>query len=154
MAKHQIGTKHYARVPLQTTGRDAWEQQDITGVWSDNGEVRTSVVRHMDQLIVELESVVARNAMIGASDYLAEGEASLALSPDNDILLGIRIYNDGASMIAHVSMRQILFSALQELRPRLGVDPQAQAVLSQIVALGQQLARLGAPAKPKEDTAA
>lgn len=154
MTQHRIGTQHYARVPLKTTGREAWEKQDVAGVWSDAGEVRAAVVRHMDQLIAELETVVARNAMIGASDYLSEGEASLSLSTDSDLVVGIRIYNDGAAMIAHVSLRQLLFSALQELRPSLGVDPRAQAILSQIVALGQQLARLGAPAKPKEETAA
>jgi hypothetical protein len=156
MQQHKIGMRHYAKVPLKSVGREAWEKQDITGVWSDAGEVQAVVQRHLGNMIGELQDTVARNAMIGASDYLAEGEASLALSPNNDILLGIRIYNDGAQMIAHVSLRELLFAALSELRPHLGVDQKAQTLLSQLKFLGTQLASLGAPPKrqPHEDTAA
>ena len=140
--QHKIGMRHYAKIPLKSVGREAWEKQDITGVWSDAGEVQAVVQRHLGN-------------MIGASDYLAEGEASLALSPENDILLGIRIYNDGAQMIAHASLRQLLFQALSELRPHVAIDPQAQALLSQLKALGHQLANLGnAPKQKTEDTAA
>jgi hypothetical protein len=147
MTQHKIGMRHYAKIPLRTIGREAWEKQNIAGVWSDAGEVETVVQRHLGELTSELQDIVARNAMIGASDYLAEGEASLTLSPDNDILLGIRIFNDGAQMIAHVSLRELLFAALSELRSHLGVDPQAQALLSTLMALGRQLATLGAPPK-------
>ena len=153
--QHKIGMRHYAKIPLKSVGREAWEKQDITGVWSDAGEVQAVVQRHLGNMIGELQDTVARNAMIGASDYLAEGEASLALSPENDILLGIRIYNDGAQMIAHASLRQLLFQALSELRPHVAIDPQAQALLSQLKALGHQLANLGnAPKQKTEDTAA
>jgi len=160
MQQHKIGMRHYAKVPLKSIGREAWEKQPATGVWSDEGEVRATVASALDKmlppLIGELERIVERNANLGASDYLSEGEASLALSPDNEILLGIRIFNDGAQMIAHVSLRELLYAALSDLRPHLGIDPQAQTLLSQLKFLGTQLASLGAPPKrhATEDTAA
>lgn len=161
MSRHvPPGTKHYGRVRLSTTGREAWEAQDATKAWDDAGEVRATVQTHTDRLIADLEGVVAKNATLGASEYLAEGEGTLTMSPEGEILVGLRVHNDDAQFIAHVPLRPLVFSALQDMRTSLALDPRAQAVLSQLIALGRQLASLGQPPKaspqttPQQDTAA
>ena len=64
-------------------------------------------------------------------------------------MIGVKIANDEATLIAYVPLKRLLVSALGEIRPTLGVDPQAQALLSQLMTLGQQLASLGRPANPQ-----
>jgi hypothetical protein len=144
-----VGRKHYGKVPVQVSGRERWETQNHTQSWSDDGDVRKII----EPAIAALEQVVAKNAALGASEYLGSAESTLVLAPDNDILVGVRIANDEAALIAYVPLKKLLMAALSELRPTLGVDPNAQALLSQLITLGSQLASLGRPNPNSQPTA-
>lgn len=138
----KVGRRHYGTVPLTVVNKAAWEAQDASKSWSDEGEVRSVI----EQTIQQLEAIVAKNATLGASEYLAAGEASVTISNQNEILVGIKISNDEASFIAYVPLRALLISALQQARQTVGVDPQGQALVSSLIHFGTQLANLGRPA--------
>ena len=147
----KVGRKHYGKVPVHIVGKDRWDTQSHTQSWSDDGEVRKvitdAIAQAIQPVIGVLEEVVARNASLGASEYLATAESSLTVAPDGDVLIGVRIANDEAALIAYVPLKKLLISALSELRPSLGVDPQAQTMLSHLITLGNQIAQLGRPAQ-------
>lgn len=148
-ATSKVGRKHFGRVPVQVAGKDRWDTQDHAASWSDDGEVRQVLTQALGEalkpVIGALEHVVARNASLGASEYMATAESTLTLAPDGDVLIGVRVANDEASLIAYVPLKKLIVSALGDIRPTLGVDPQAQALLSHLMTLGQQLAQLGRP---------
>lgn len=137
----KVGRRHYGKVPLTLTNTEPWDDQDSTISWSDDGAVR----KIMEPVIKTLESVVAQNATLGVSEYLAAGEASLTISQQNEIVIGVRVENDEAHLIAYVPLRALLISALQQARQQIALDPGAQALVSNLVQLGTQLAQLGRP---------
>jgi hypothetical protein len=149
-ATSKVGRKHFGRVSVQVSGKERWDGQNHSASWSDDGEVAAVINQSLGDIvkpiIAALEQVVARNASLGASEYLSSAESTLTLAPDGDVLIGVKIANDEATLIAYVPLKRLLVSALCEIRPTLGVDPQAQALLSQLMTLGQQLASLGRPA--------
>lgn len=152
-----IGRKTFGRVPLAVQGRDRWEAQGPAH-WSDEGEVQKILQPFVAQMANALKDVVARNAALGASEYLAIGEVTLVPGEQGDVLIGLKIDNGEASLIAYVPFKKLIVAALEDVRPVLGVNPQAQALLSQLIGLGRQLASLGhvdqRPVPPKAAHAA
>lgn len=137
----KVGRKHYGKVPLTLNNTAAWDDQNSAASWSDDGAVR----RIIEPVIKDLEAVVAQNATLGVSEYLAAGEASITISQQNEIIVGVRVENDNAHLIAYVPLRALLISALQQARQGIALDPGAQALVSNLVQLGAQLAQLGRP---------
>lgn len=139
----KVGRKHFGKVPLTVPSKEAWEAQDGAKSWSDEGEVRQIV----ETVIPLLEAVVARNVVLGTGEYLASGEASITISQQNEIIIGLRIENDEAALVAYVPLRALLISALNQARQNVGMDAQSQALVSNLIQLGTQLAQLGRPAQ-------
>lgn len=142
----KVGRKHFGTAPLTLVGREAWDRQDATLSWSDEGEVRAV----LEKSIKELEAVVARNAALAVGEYAASGEAAVTISNQNEILVGVRLSNDEATLIAYVPLRALLISALQSARQSAGVDPNAQALVSNLIHLGVQLSKLGQSSQPTQ----
>lgn len=152
--KNGVGRKHFGRLPVQLVGKERWDAQDHASAWSDEGEVGVVLKKAFDDalapIVQALEGVVAKNASLGASEYLALSEASATLSPDGELMIGVRVANDAVAMVAYVPFTQLIKSILSEIRPSLGIDPQAQAMLSQMIAIGRGLATLGQPINPNQ----
>lgn len=142
-----VGFKWYGKRAVDVADTSQWTSHDATKTWSDGGAVRDSVTVAAQTLIADLERIVAENATASVVDYASAAEAGLR-ADGGEVLIGIRLYNDEASMIVEVPLRRLIVDALTEMRPRLGVDPQAQSALSALVALGQSLASLARANEP------
>lgn len=138
---HMVGYKWFGKRAVDVSDTRAWTQHDATKTWSDGGAVRDRVTAATTALISDLERIVAENASASVVEYASAAEAGIR-ADGGEVLIGIRLYNDEASMIVEVPLRRLIVDALTEMRPRLGVDPQAQGALSALVALGQSLASL------------
>lgn len=147
-----VGRKHYGKVAIDVLGREAWEKQDATKSWSDDGEVKKIIEESTASMVHALEAAVAQNAHLGVSEYLSIAEAAATVDEKGELLIGVRVSNDEASLIAYVPLKKLIMSVLTELRPRLGVDPQAQTILSHLVGLGRNLASLGVSQSKSQET--
>lgn len=136
-----VGFKWFGKRAVDVSDTGQWTQHDATKTWSDGGAVRDSVTVAAQTLIADLERIVAENATQSVAEYASAAEAGLR-ADGGEVIIGIRLYNDEASMIVEVPLRRLIVDALTEMKPRLGVDVQAQGALSALVALGQSLASL------------
>lgn len=147
-----IGVRYYGKMPVAVSGQKAWDKQDATRTWTDGG----AVARVLQATTAELERIVAENATTSVSDYLSTAQAGIRVTQEGEIMLGLRIENQEASMIVEVPLRRAILAALSEMRPILGLDPNAQQAVSAIVQFGGQLASIGrVPSRtPKEEVSA
>ena len=136
-----VGFKWFGKRAVDVSDTTAWTQHDATKTWSDGGAVRDSVTVAAQTLITDLERIVAENASASVAEYASAAEAGIR-ADGGEVVIGIRLYNDQAAMIVEVPLRRLIVDALTEMRPRLGVDPQAQGALSALAALGKSLASL------------
>ncbi len=139
-----IGRKWFGKGEVATSNRQAWESHDATQTWTDGGAVR----QVLDEAAGKLERIVAENTSAAVADYVSTAGAALRATESGEVLLGLRIENDKSFMIVEVPLRKLMVAALMEVRPTIGVDPQAQLVVSALVTLGRQLASLGQPEVP------
>ena len=137
-----VGFRWFGKRPVDVTDTAPWVSHDATKTWSDGGAVRGSVTAAAQTLIADLERIVAENASASVAEYASAAEAGLRADGSGEVIIGLRIFNDQASMIIEVPLRRLIVDALTEMRPKLGVDPQSQAALSSLAALGQSLASL------------
>ncbi len=135
-----IGKRFYGKQPVVIAGRQAWDEQMATRTWTDGG----AVAEVMRSATAQLERIVADNATQGVSEYLSSAEAGLRVTEQGEILVGVRVHNQEASMIVEIPIKKLVVGALSEMRPTLGLDPRAQSAVSAIIAFGGQLAALGA----------
>jgi len=139
-----IGRKWFGKGEVATSNRQPWEAHDSTQTWTDGGAVR----QVLDEAAGKLERIVAENATAAVADYVSTAGVALRATETGEVLLGLRIENDKSFMIVEVPLRKLMVTALMEVRPTIGVDPQAQLVVSALVTLGRQLASLGQPEAP------
>lgn len=143
----KVGNKYFGRVEGEVRGLREWNnQQNHEESWTDNGDVRKA----FEKIIPEMEKIVARNAHMGAAEYLARSECALRCDEAGNLFIGARIWNDEATMILDLNLRDLFFAAIQDMGKRIGVDPEAQRALSQLKALGMQLSQLGNPKPPPQ----
>lgn len=146
-----VGRRYFGKTPVTVDGREVWDRHDATKTWSDGGETAKIVAGHMTAMQTELETTVAQNAVLAVSEFASSAEAAIRADGD-DVIVGIRFYSDASALIVNVPLRQILAAALSEIRPLLGADPNAQAALSNLVAIGRQLAQIGNPSANHNST--
>lgn len=140
----RVGHRYYGKTSVAIVGRQSWEAQDGTKTWTDGGAVQKA----LQDAAQALERVVAENATLAVSDYLSTAEAGIRADKTGEVLIGLRIANEEAAMMVEVPLRRLIVAALSEMRPALGIDPQAQQTVSAIVAFGQQLSALGSVRTP------
>lgn len=138
---NKIGSKWYGKVPVGVVGRDKWDRQDASASWTDGGEVK----RIVEAIVPVLEQLVAKEALGAVSDFASTGEAAVQAGDKGEVMVGVRLISEQAAMIVAIPLRKLLIAALTEVRNGIALDPQAQALLSDLVALGRQLATLGQP---------
>ena len=144
-----IGHKWFGKRAAVVLGLDKWAAHDASKTWSDGGAVAEAVTESNKTLISQLEKIVADNATAGVSEYLSDAEIGVRADQTGEVIVGLRIANDQAVMIVEIPLRKLVVGALSEMRPTLGVDPQAQAVLSALISLGNNLSSLaGKPVPP------
>lgn len=139
-----LGRKWFGKIGVALFGRDKWEGQDASQVWSDGGAIREV----LDKASVALEKIVAENAVLAVSDFASTGVAALRATEQGELILGVRLETDHAAQILEIPLRQLFMAALTDIKPKIGLDAEAQAAVSAMVALGQQLASLGRPPAP------
>lgn len=144
-----VGVKWFGKRAVEVVGAQEWASHDPTKTWTDGGAVSEAVGSATKDLVTILERLVAENANAGVQEYLTSSEAGLRATPDGEVLIGLRIYNDQAAMIVEIPLRKLLVGALTEMRPMLGVDPQAQMALSACISFGKSLASLGTAQAPQ-----
>ena len=143
-----IGRKWFGKREASVSGATKWTAQDSSLTWTDGGAVRQAVDESNKVLISQLERIVADNATAGVSDYLSTAEVGLRAEATGEVIVGLRVSNEQADLIVEIPLRKLIVDALQEMRPRLGVDPESQAVLSALIAFGNSLVALGQRKEP------
>lgn len=143
--------KWFGQRDASVIGADKWMAQDSIKTWSDGGEVVRVVERISKVLIAELERIVSDNATAGVSDYLSAAKIGVRADQAGEVVVGLIVSNDQADMVVEIPLRKTIIAALTDMRPRLGVDPQSQALLSALIGLGQSLVSLGHPFSKSQD---
>lgn len=135
----KVGRRVFGKMPVTVSAQDiaAWGQQDVSRSWNDEGVSQALV----NTLVPALQKAMAAAAHEGAAAYISEGEVGLQAT-DKDVLVGFRIWNNEASMICSVSLRKLIADAFSQARSELGHDPQAQALVSALIQIGQELSRI------------
>jgi hypothetical protein len=140
VTQSKVGRKFFGKTPVSVPEKDrtSWDAQLHEKSWSDAGETKAA----MDKLIPVIEQIVAKNAHMGVSDYLSSGE--VAIRPEgNDVVLGLRIWNDEAMLIGEVSLRSLIASALNQARPDIAnPNGEARALVSALVGIGRELSAM------------
>jgi hypothetical protein len=133
----KVGRKFYGKttVAIPDSQRKAWDEQPSEKTWSDMGEARSAI----EPVISAIEGLIAKNATMGASEYLAAAEIAMRAS-NKDVLVGVRFSNQEAVMIGEVSLRQLFMSAIQQARLNAATDPEAQELLTSLMQIGRELA--------------
>lgn len=139
--QNKVGHKWYGKVSVDVSGREAWDRQDASQSWTDGGAVK-KILASIEPL---LEQLVASEAIGAVADFASTGEAAVRAGQAGEVIVGLRITSEQSSMIVSVPLRKLLVAALTEVRNGIALDPQAQALLADLVSLGQQLSRLGQP---------
>ena len=137
-----IGNKFYGKHSVDIVGRDTWDQHDTTRTWTDGGAVEEALKSSLSALLPQLGKIVSDNATLAVSDYISSAEAGLRSTPSGEVIIGLRLSNAEAAMIVEIPLRKLIVGALSEMRPTLGIDKEAQATLSGLVALGNALVNL------------
>jgi hypothetical protein len=144
-----LGRRWFGKLKSHVQGREAWERQDAGKVWSDGGEIKNQLESihgtlrtALDAAAKDMERIVADNAIVAVSDFASDATAALR-AEGNSIIIGIRFDTKQAAMIVEVPLDRLIIKALEEIRPTLGVDTQAQEAVSALVAFGRKLANLG-----------
>lgn len=138
---NKVGHKWFGKVPVEVAGREAWDKQDASQSWTDGGAVK-KILASIEPL---LERLVASEAIGAVADFASTGEAAVRAGQGGEVVIGLRITSEQSSMIVSVPLRKLLVAALTEVRNGIALDPQAQALLADLVSLGRQLSRLGQP---------
>lgn len=137
--RNGVGFKWFGKIAVALVGREAWERQDSSLTWTDGGAVSGILSKAQ----AEIERVVSENATLAVADYASDAKAALRTDPQTgEVIVGLLISNSEASQIVEIPLRQLISAALVELRPQLGVDAQAQAALSGLIALAKNLSAL------------
>ena len=138
----KVGNKFYGKVDVVTRGKKQWDEQDPAKAWTDGGEIRAIV----ESMIPDIEKACAKNAILGASEFSSSGQAAVrADERTGEVIIGVRVSTEDADLITEVPLKQLLITALSEMKGVIGVDPGAQTTLSQLIDLGRQLSNLGLP---------
>jgi hypothetical protein len=135
--------KTYGNTLVRVTGAKEWEAQDAAASWSDGG----AIAKILASVANDLRAVVADNAVLAVSEYAKTGEAYLRPS-GADIIIGIKFWNDKASLVQEFSLRQLISNSAKDVRLKLGIDPEAQAIVSNLAGIGNELSSLGKAPKP------
>jgi hypothetical protein len=140
VTQSKVGRKFFGKTPVSVPEKDreAWDSQAHQKSWSDEGDTKAA----MSKLTPLIEEIVAKNAHLGLSAYLSSGE--VAIRPEgNDIVLGLRIWNDEAMLIGEVSLRSLIASALNQARPDIAnPNGEARALVSALVGIGRELSAM------------
>jgi DNA-binding protein YbaB len=140
VTQSKVGRKFFGKTPVSVPEKDreAWDSQAHEKSWSDAGESKAL----MDQIIPAFEKLVAKNAHMGLSDYLSSGE--VAIRPEgNDVVVGVRIWNNEVQLIGEVSLRSLIASALNQARPDIAnPNGEARALVSALVGIGRELSAM------------
>lgn len=126
----------YGAVNITTAGRARWDAQEPSGSWSDEGEL--DLYADSKQ---RLKAILEKNVLLGVSEYLGDATAHVTVV-NGELKIAVCIENDVQRFYALIPLNALLTSAIKEIRPRLGVDAAGQSVLSQIVAIGRQIATI------------
>jgi len=126
-------------MPVTVSAQDkaSWAAQDFEKSWNDEGMSQALV----NTLVPALQRAFAETAHAGAEAYVSEGEVGLQAT-DKDVLVGFRLWNNQASMICTVSLRELIKDAFTQARSELGHDAQAQSLVSALIQIGQELSRI------------
>ena len=135
----KVGRRFFGKTAVSVSAPEkaTWAAQDYSKSWTDGGAARAIV----DSIAPAIERAIAENAHLGAAEYLSEGEVALQAT-DKDVLIGLRIWNNEAALIGTVSLRQLIADAFSQARSELGHDQQAQALVSALIQIGQELSRI------------
>lgn len=135
----KVGRRVFGKMPVTVSAQDkaSWAAQDFEKSWNDEGMSQALV----NTIVPALRRAFAETAHAGAEAYISEGEVGLQAT-DKDVLVGFRLWNNEASMICTVSLRDLIKDAFTQARSELGHDQQAQALVSALVQIGQELSRI------------
>lgn len=136
-----MSEKFTGNLPVQVHSTKAWLQHDHAQHWSDGGQIRQAV----DALVAALEGVVADETKAAVLDYASSAEMALGVSPAGELLVGVRMSNSDAHVAVSIGFRELVLNALKEIRPNLGTDPGAQALLSAMISVARALSQVLAP---------
>lgn len=128
----------YGAVNITTAGRARWDAQEPSGSWSDEGELASLGLGCVGQ---KVNDVLEKNVLLGVSEYVGDATAHVTVV-NGELKIAVCIENDVQRFYALIPLNALLTSAIKEIRPRLGVDAAGQSVLSQIVAIGRQIATI------------
>jgi hypothetical protein len=138
-------TRTYGKTKVQGSDLALWAKHDHAANWSDGGRIREI----LNSIAVELEAIVADETKAAVADYASNAEVALKVSPEGHLLVGVRTYNQDAAIISYVAFPQLVLNAINEIKPTLGTNEDAQALLSSLISTGRALANLGQPPREK-----
>lgn len=130
-----LGRKWFGKIQVALFGKDQWEAQDASQVWSDGGAIK----QLLDETTRSLEKIVAENAILSVSDFASTGSAALRAEEGGEVIVGVRLESGQAHQILEIPLRALFTASLMDARKRLGVDPEAQDVVSSLLTICQQI---------------
>jgi hypothetical protein len=150
-----LGKTWFGKIAVNIWGKEKWEKQDATQVWSDGGSVRdlldnlkADFSRAVDGTVKEIERTVAENAVTAASEFASLGQAALQAGENGEVILGVLIDSGQCQQIIEVPLRHLFKEALMQARPTLGTNPESQEIVSSVLQIAQQLVQALTP--PRE----
>jgi hypothetical protein len=129
----------WGKLAAKVSGLKDWREHDASQTWSDAGEAE----KLLASFLPEVQRVIAENA--------AAGDFALSVR-DGALWVDLRIWNDKATMIVGVPIRDLLNQGIAEAYKSVGANPNAQEFISHVVALGKDINKLSMPA-PRQPSA-
>jgi hypothetical protein len=130
----------WGKLAAKVSGLKDWREHDASQTWSDAGEAE----KLLASFLPEVQRVIAENVREGVAEYAAAGDFALSVR-DGALWVDLRIWNDKATMIVGVPIRDLLNQGIAEAYKSVGANPNAQEFISHVVALGKDINKLSMP---------
>lgn len=129
----------WGAIAAKVAGLRDWRDHDGTKTWSDAGQAE----KLFAEFLPKVQSVIAQNVKEGVADYAASGEYTLSVR-DKTLWVDLRLWNDEATLVVGVPLRDIINKAVGEAYKAAGASPSAQEFLSHILSLSRDLSKMTA----------
>jgi hypothetical protein len=134
-------SKFTGNLPVVMHDNKKWLQHDHSQSWSSGAGIRAA----LDALAAELDRLVAEETKEAVLDYAQNAEMALGVASNGELLVGVRMANADAHVAVSISFRELVSNAIKEIRPTIGTDPGAQALLSAMISVGKALSQITSP---------
>jgi hypothetical protein len=139
------GTRHFGRTTVSIGDKAEWKRQDHSKSWDTPTNEVDAALQEAGKSIKKL---IASEVRDGVTEYMATAESSVCID-GGDIMVGIRVWNDHASVIVHVPLHQLLTQAVKDAAAQISSSDDAQVLVSKLIVLGREMVSLQrAPSSP------